>query len=601
MQNDLPPVPFLDTPNLPRLFFDQAARCSQQAFLWQKQRGTYLSMNWQTIADETSRLALGLRDLGVQAGDRVMLVAENSPQWLMADIAIMTIGAISVPAYTTNTASDHRHILKDSGAKAALVSGKTLSACLMEAAIDAPDLEAVIGIQCLPVVPKGSRIQALRWPAVLSETDDPLSAINTVIEPLQPTDTACIIYTSGTGGTPKGVVLSHRAILHNCAGAYSFLSQIGLDDQVFLSFLPLSHAYEHTAGQFFPIAIGAQIYYAEGIDKLATNMVEARPTIMTAVPRLYETLHARISQGVKRQGGIKATLFDQAVALGRKRLLEPDSLSVWEKLFDRLLDRLVRSKVAARFGGRLKALVSGGAPLNPEIGYFFQALGLRILQGYGQTEAGPVISCNPPDRVRIETVGPPLRGVTVQIAKDGEILVRGDNLMQGYWNNPETSAATLRDGWLHTGDIGTIDADGYIRITDRKKDIIVNAGGDNIAPQKIEGLLAMQPEIGQAMIYGDRKPYLTAVLVPDPSFLEEWQATQGTDAADAVDQALTKRLAQAVEMVNADLSALERIRRFTVADEPFSIENGLMTPTMKIRRHKIAELYRHRLDSLYGS
>ncbi len=590
-----PPIPFADTPNLARLFFDQAERCSDQAFLWKKQRGAYVSINWQTAADETARLALGLRDLGIGAGDRVVLVAENSPQWLMADIAIMTIGAISVPAYTTNTAADHRHILKDSGAKAAFVSGKTLAACLMEAAADAPALEMVIGIECRPVVPEGQRIKALRWPDVLSETDDPFLALRPIIKPLQPSDTACIIYTSGTGGTPKGVVLSHRAILHNCAGAYHFLLKIGLDDQIFLSFLPLSHAYEHTAGQFFPIAIGAQIYYAEGIDKLATNMVEARPTIMTAVPRLYETLHARISQGVKRQGGVKAALFDQAVALGRKRLLEPGSLNIWEKLLDRLLDRLVRRKVAARFGGRLKALVSGGAPLNPEIGYFFQALGLRILQGYGQTEAGPVISCNPPDRVKIETVGPPLHGVTVRIAEDGEILVQGDNLMQGYWNNPQASAATLRDGWLHTGDIGTIDADGYIQITDRKKDIIVNAGGDNIAPQKIEGVLVIQPEIGQAMIYGDRKPYLSAVLVPDPSFLQEWQAK--TD--DASDQALTKRLAQVVELVNGDLSAVERIRRFIIADEPFGIDNGLMTPTMKIRRHKITQRYQQQLEALY--
>ncbi len=599
------PIPFADTPSLPALFFAQAARYSDRAFLWKKQRGAYFSMNWQTVADETARLALGLRDLGIEAGDRVMLVAENSPHWLMADLAIMTIGAISVPAYTTNTAADHRYILNDSGAKAAIVSGETLSACLMEAAVDAPDLETVIGTQYRPVVQQASRITALRWPAVLSEADDPLAAVNDIMQPLHPANSACIIYTSGTGGTPKGVVLSHRAILHNCAGAYTLLTQIGLENQVFLSFLPLSHAYEHVAGQFFPIAIGAQIYYAEGIDKLATNMVEARPTIMTAVPRLYETLHARISRGVRRQGGIKAALFDQAVMLGRKRLIGAEPLSITEKLFDRLLDRLVRSAVAARFGGRLKALVSGGAPLNADIGYFFQALGLRILQGYGQTEAGPVISCNPPDRVRIETVGVPLRGVTLRIAEDGEILVRGDNLMQGYWNNPDASAAALQDGWLHTGDIGTIDGDGYIRITDRKKDIIVNAGGDNIAPQKIEGLLALQPEIGQAMVYGDRKPYLTAVLVPDPSFLEESDpiksGEQTTDSVDALNKNLTKTLAQVVESVNADLSTPERIRRFIVADEPFSIENGLMTPTLKIRRHKIIERYRRNLEALYRS
>ncbi len=312
-------------------------------------------------------------------------------------------------------------------------------------------------------------------------------------------------------------MLSHRNILGNCRGAYRLLEQLGLGDEVFLSFLPLSHSYEHTAGLMFPISIGAEIYFAEGADTLAANLLEARPTIMTAVPRLYETMHQRIRLGIERERGLKRRLFEQAVAIGRKRLAG-ETLPLADRLLDPVLERLVRDKVRARFGGRLKAMVSGGAPLNPEIGGFFLALGVRLLQGYGQTEAAPVIACNPPDRTRIDTVGPALDGVEIRIAEDGEILVRGDNVMQGYWNDPEATSRTLVDGWLHTGDIGLLDPDGYLRITDRKRDFIKNSGGDMVAPARVESALTLAPEIAQAMVSGDRRPYLVAVLVPDPDF-----------------------------------------------------------------------------------
>ena len=317
----------------------------------------------------------------------------------------------------------------------------------------------------------------------------------------RPDDTACLIYTSGTGGVPKGVMLSHRNIIGNCRGAYRLLEQLGLGDEVFLSFLPLSHSYEHTAGLMFPISIGAEIYFAEGADTLAANLLEARPTIMTAVPRLYETMHQRIRLGIQREHGLKRRLFEQAVAIGRKRLAG-ERLALGERLLDPVLDRLVRDKVRARFGGRLKAMISGGAPLNPEIGGFFLALGVTLLQGYGQTEAAPVIACNPPDRIRIDTVGPALDGVEIRIAEDGEILVRGDNVMKGYWNDPEATARTLDEGWLHTGDIGALDPDGYLRITDRKRDFIKNSGGDMISPARVESALTLAPEIAQAMVIG---------------------------------------------------------------------------------------------------
>ncbi len=398
-------------------------------------------------------------------------------------------------------------------------------------------------------------------------------------------------------------MLSHGAILCNCKGAHRLLLELGLAEEVFLSFLPLSHAYEHTAGLMFPLSIGAQIYYAEGVDKLAGNMAEVRPTIMTAVPRLYETMHGRITRGVAQQGGLKARLFDKAVELGARRVGGAPALSLGEKIVDAALDRLVRAKVRARFGGRLKALVSGGAPLNYDIGVFFSALGLKLLQGYGQTESAPIVSCNPPSRVRIETVGPPLVDVEVKTADDGEILVRGELVMSGYWGDDEATAETVRDGWLHTGDIGEIDPDGYIRITDRKKDIIVNSGGDNVSPQRVEGFLTLQPEIAQAMVYGDRKPHLVALLVPEAEFAHDWARQAGKPAElDALmeDADFKVALGEAVERVNADLPVIERVRRFTLRADPFTIENEQLTPSLKIRRHKITDAHRDELESLYA-
>jgi long-chain acyl-CoA synthetase len=363
------------------------------------------------------------------------------------------------------------------------------------------------------------------------------------------------------------------------------LELIGLDDEVFLSFLPLSHSYEHTAGMMFPISIGAGIYFAEGADTLAANMLEVRPTIMTAVPRLYEVMHQRICRAVEREGRFRRGLFERAVTIGRKRAAaEPPRPS--ERVLDLFLDRLVRAKLRRRFGGRLKAMVSGGAPLNPDVGSFFLALGINLLQGYGQTEAAPVISCNLPGRVKIDTVGPPLDGVRTRLAEDGELLVSGDNVMKGYWNDPVGTARAIADGWLHTGDIGIIDKDGYIRITDRKRDFIKNSGGEMISPARVEGYLTLEPEIAQAMVCGDRRPYLAAVIVPDPEFVRE-----GADPQKAI--------AAAVARVNRGLSAAERVRRFVIAAEPFTIANGQLTPTLKIRRHAIREAYGEALDRLY--
>jgi long-chain acyl-CoA synthetase len=587
--------------SLPAMFLEQAAARAERNFLWIKRDGAYQPTTWGAAARTVKDLSRGLRALALAPGERVVLLSESRPEWLIADVAIMAAGGVTVPAYTTNTVADNNHVLTDSGARGAIVSTRALAQRLLPAALEAPDCKWVISIEELD--PGQSGPTAFHsWAGVVERGAAQPDDVAEVVARATRRDTACFIYTSGTGGVPKGVILSHGAILCNCMGAYHLLEQLGLGGDVFLSFLPLSHSYEHTAGQFFPISIGAEIYYATGVEQLLTNLAEARPTIMTAVPRLYESMYQRIRRGVEKQGGLKARLFDLALELGRKRYADPASLNPWERLLDRVTDRLVRDKMRARFGGRLKAMVSGGAALNPDIGIFFDALGLCVLQGYGQTETAPVISANPPGRIKMHTVGPPLRGVEVKIAEDGEILVRGELLMDGYWRNEDATAEALQDGWLHTGDIGDIDDDGFLRITDRKKDIIVLSGGDNVSPARIEGFLSLEAEIYQAMVLGDKRPHLVAILVPDEEFLAGFARNHGRKpelAALADDPDLRTALMAVVERVNQALSPLERVRRFTLARAPFTVENEMMTPTLKIRRHRIQAAYGEEIEGLY--
>ncbi|MFT6581887.1 MAG: long-chain acyl-CoA synthetase [Alphaproteobacteria bacterium] len=595
--------------SLPEMFFQQAAQYEDKPFLWRKHGQDWRATTWREAADAVVALSHALMSLGVNPGDRVVIASENRPEWLIADFAIMNAGAISVPAYTTNTVEDHLHVLTDSGAKLAIVSTPAIAARFLPAAKQAVDTQTIIAMEPGPKTAQGVRI--ISWDDALTTGSPTENNIDPDFDgpdfPVQKrTDTACIIYTSGTGGAPKGVMLSHGAILFNCMGADALLAPLpdyGPGKEVFLSFLPLSHSYEHTAGQFFPVSIGAQIYYAAGLDKLVADMAAARPTIMTAVPRLYETIHARIRRGVEQSGKFIRALFMKTVSLGHQARTAPESLSLGQRALNRILDRLVRRKVADNFGGRLKAFVSGGAPLNPEIGDFFLALGVRILQGYGQTESAPVISCNPVHKVKIDTVGPPLKGVSVRIAEDGEILVQGELVMQGYWRNDSATKDVLHDGWLHTGDIGEIDADGYIRITDRKKDIIVNSGGDNLSPQRIEGMLSIEPEINQAMVYGDKRPHIVALVIPDPDFMKAW-ASQNDRPFDpdaiVADADFRAAIDDAVGRVNAKLSLVERVRRFNLTAQPFTTENEMMTPSLKIRRHVIKEHFGAALEALYG-
>jgi len=586
--------------NLLAMFRKHATEEGDSPFLWAKENGVYRSWSWRRVADEADRLSRAFRQLGLETGDRVMLVAENRPEWCVADLAVLGAGGITVPAYTTNTVKDHEHILNHAEAKMVVCAGRALAKRLLPAIKNAPSVKSMLFIE--PLADAGELpVSAMTWSDALALGDR--SPSTDLASSIQADDIACFIYTSGTGGTPKGVMQTHRNIMSNLEGAYDLVQQLGIGDRErFLSFLPLSHSYEHTAGQFFPISIGAEIYYAEGVETLSSNLIEAKPTILTCVPRLYEVLRQKILAGVVRQGGLKKLLFDLAVKLGSKRYEQGGSLNALESPVDRVLDRLVRAKVAERFGGSLKAMISGGAPLNYEVGLFFVSLGLPVLQGYGQTEAAPVISANLPGKSKLDTVGPPFKGVELKIAPDGEILVRGPNVMRGYWKDEAATARTIVDGWLHTGDVGVLDDDGYLKITDRKKDIIVNSGGDNISPQRIEGVMLLEPEIGQAFIYGDQKPYLVALIVPDSATMESYAKEIGgpADLGELVkDSGFRQRLGEAVKRANANLSAIERIRKFEIMTEPFGLENGLMTPTMKLRRPRIIERHGKLLESLY--
>ena len=587
--------------SLPAMFFEQAARHPGRPYLRDKHDGAWRTLTYGEVADTVRRLAAGLVANGLAAGERVALIAENRPEWTIADLAIMAAGGISVPAFTTNTVADHAHIIGHSGAIGAIVSTRALAERVVPAALKTGGLRFLIALEPIGIEQNpGFRI--LDWKNLIASGAADDAEVARRIAAQRRTDTACFIYTSGTGGAPKGVMLSHGGVLANCKGAYHLLKSFDLGRETFLSFLPLSHSYEHTVGQFFPMTIGAEVWFAEGADKLLDNAAEARPTIMTAVPRLYEAMRGKIERQMARATPSKKRWFGRAVALGRKKY-ERRKMSFRERIENCIAELLVRRKIRQRFGGRLKAMVSGGAALNYEVGVYFTALGLRILQGYGQTEFTPVISCNPPQDCRIDTVGKALDSVELKIAEDGEILVRGEAMMNGYWRDDAATEAALKDGWLHTGDIGTIDEDGYLRITDRKKDIIVLSGGDNVSPARIGGILTLQPEIAQAMVHGDKHPHLVALLVPEEGYAQAWAKQNGKPndlSVLAKDPAFQQAMAAGVERANAMLNNLERIRKFAVVDAPFTTENEMLTASLKIRRHKIREKFRATLEALYG-
>ncbi len=548
-------------PNLAAMLFALARTWPDRPMLRAFRGGAWHSTTWGEFGRMAASCARNLRTAGVAAGDRVVIVSENRPEYPIAEAALLALRAVPVPAYVSNTVEDHAHILHDSGARVAIGANATLAARLGAAAQRGGGLDLLVVMDGAPEAVDGAT-RVLPWQALIGDTAPP-DDIALEADAIPATTLACLIYTSGTGGAPKGVMLPHRSILSNCHGAFELLRPLRLRDETYLSYLPLAHSYEHTVGLFFLPSIGTEIVYCRGVEHLAADLLTVQPTILTAVPRVLEVIRNRVLTQMARQPRWQQTLFNRALAIGQKRLAG-ETLSPVDWLLDPLLDRLVRRKVRARFGGRFKAAMSGGARLEPEVGRFFLALGLMIMQGYGQTEAGPVISANPPDAIRIDSVGRALQGVELHIAEDGEILVRGDLVMYGYWGLPDATAAAIQDGWLHTGDIGVLDGDGYLRITDRKKDMIVLSGGENVSPAKVEGMLMAEPEIAQAVVSGDGRSALTALVVP----------AEGHDDVSA---------ALAITRVNHRLSVTERIRKHAVV-APFTVENGLLTPSQKIRR-----------------
>ena len=584
-----------------KIFEKQSSMLQDQPYLWRKIDDKYSSLSWKEVRSNVERFSTALKNLGILEGDRVVIVSENRPEWQIADLSIMAVGAISVPAYTTSTTNDYEYIIKHSGARCIIVSNHDLANKVLPAVLNSHMCQTVIKINDdnknydVPIT-------VLSWNSLINENNNSVLQLTESIKNHKRTDTACIIYTSGTGGNPKGVMLSHGAMLANCTGCKYLLEDIvsSLKEIRFLSWLPLSHSYEHTI-TFYMIGIGAQIYYAEGIEKLLVNMAEARPHFMTAVPRFYDSLHARISQGLKKQSKVSQFFFKETLRLGKKTYFN-EPLSFFEKKFNGLLNKIVRKKVNKRFGGSLKALVSGGAALNFEVGLYLSALGLPLLQGYGQTETAPVVSANPPNKIKLDTVGPVFKGTKVKIAEDGEILVSGENVMNGYWNDPKATSSTLINGWIHTGDIGELDEEGYLKITDRKKDIIVNAGGDNISPSRVEEKLNIEPEIAQSMMYGDFKNYLVAILVPDRDYTQEWAKDHHKEFNIKKlnqDSDFIKMIKETTDRVNKKLSQIEQVRKFLLIDEEFTVENNMMTPTLKVRRFKVKEKYQNQLEALY--
>ncbi len=601
--NDHPVLQDIDRANnLVDLFLRRADETPDAPFLGARRDGEWGTQSWGEVADAICLLAQSLRRMGLNAGDRVALVSENRPEWCIADIAVMAAGCVSVPTYITNTERDHAHIFDNSGARAVIVSTEKLLKPVVGAIGRTGLIDHVIGIDDLHRQQAGS-FEYHDWQDLVSgDAAEARAAVEARIAGIKREDLACLIYTSGTGGAPRGVMQHHGAILCCIAGAAEIIiNDFGLDAERFLSFLPLSHAYEHTAGQYLPIAVGGEIYYSEGLEKLASNIEEVQPTIMVVVPRLFEVLRTRIIKQIEKQGKAANFLLENAIRIADKS--RGGKTRNRDKPMNFVIEKALRPKIRAKFGGRIKAMVSGGAPLNPEVGNFFDAMGLTMLQGYGQTESGPIMSCNrPATGLKMDTVGPPMRHVDVRIAEDGEILCRGELVMHGYWRNEAETARTVKDGWLHTGDIGHLDEQGRIVITDRKKDMIVNDKGDNVAPQKIEGMLTLQPEIAQAMVSGDKRPYVVGLIVPDAEWAVEWARAnqQKFDMAALQDwPEFKKAVRAAIDRTNKDLSVIEKVKSFAFADEAFSIENEEMTPSMKIRRHKIRDRYQERIDGMY--
>ena len=561
--------------NLLELFYKQYLTQDKTSVFLQSLKEVEKKYSWEDVYSNVIKLSEEISRY-IKKGDRCLLISENRPEWMISDLSIMLSEAITVPAYTTYVERDYEYIIDDCTPTVLIISDKTQY------------------LKVKNIIPKKKFIKKIIFFDVIEEFDQELhvsinqifanksfSLLNFSELKIQRKDVACIIYTSGTQGNPKGVVLSHGGILNNCEGALGLLKEFVSKKPKFLTWLPLSHSYEHTV-QFVQIVVGAQVFYAESIEKLIKNMGNCSPEIMTAVPRFYQNLHQKINTNFSKATGIKKFLINQTIKLGNKKLNRVQ-FSLIESLINFVCDLLVRKKIKEQFGGNLKAFISGGGALDKEVGCFLNAIGLPTLQGYGLTETSPVVSCNSINEIRVETVGKPFRGNLVKIANDGEILVKGENVMLGYWNNEEETNKVLKNGWLSTGDIGEFDGE-FLKITDRKKDIIITPGGDNISPIKIESDLNKSNYIEQSLVYGDNKPYLVCLIV----LSSEYKNIKNEE------------IKIEIEKINKNLSKIEKIKKFFVIKNQFTIENNMMTPTLKLKRYKIVKTYQNELEKLFN-
>ena len=561
--------------NLLELFYKQYLTQDKTSVFLQSLKEVEKKYSWEDVYSNVIKLSEEISRY-IKKGDRCLLISENRPEWMISDLSIMLSEGITVPAYTTYVERDYEYIIDDCTPTVLIISDKTQY------------------LKVKNIIPKKKFIKKIIFFDVIEEFNQELhvninqifanknfSLLNFSELKIQRKDVACIIYTSGTQGNPKGVVLSHGGILNNCEGALGLLKEFVSKKPKFLTWLPLSHSYEHTV-QFVQIVVGAQVFYAESIEKLIKNMENCSPEIMTAVPRFYQNLHQKINTNFSKATGIKKFLINQTIKLGNKKLNRVQ-FSLIESLINFVCDLLVRKKIKEQFGGNLKAFISGGGALDKEVGCFLNAIGLPTLQGYGLTETSPVVSCNSINEIRVETVGKPFRGNLVKIANDGEILVKGENVMLGYWNNEEETNKVLKNGWLSTGDIGEFDGE-FLKITDRKKDIIITPGGDNISPIKIESDLNKSNYIEQSLVYGDNKPYLVCLIV----LSSEYKNIKNEE------------IKIEIEKINKNLSKIEKIKKFFVIKNQFTIENNMMTPTLKLKRYKIIKTYQNELEKLFN-
>ena len=597
-------VPFRSIPDLLR---DQAAKLDARLAVKFRKQGNWVTLSYAQFYNRALMVARGLRKLGIRPGDKVAILSENRAGWIIADMGILSAGAVTVPVYPTNTPEQIEYTLNHSDARIVFISGKWQYRKLLKVKDAIPMVQLVVSFERFlgePGLPLTTFYQ-------LSEIDDPVTEqeraeLEAVVDAIEPESLATIIYTSGTTGIPRGAMLTHRNILFDVFATMEKIAVLG-DDEVFLSFLPLSHVLERTTGYYLPVAKGAMIAFADSIEKIAENMLEIQPSIMVCVPRLFEKIHSRIYEHVHQLSLYKRKLFRTVLSIGRAWVQAhyvDKKVPLMLALQHAIADRIVFSKLRRRFGDNLRFCSSGGAPLDPAINEFFWSIGVPILEGYGLTETSPVVCANTFAELRFGSVGTPLDGTEVTVADDGEILVRGPQVMMGYYKEEAETLEVLRDGWFRTGDIGRIEGR-YVFITDRKKELIVTAGGKNVAPQPIENLLKRDKYISQAYVCGDRRPYLTALLVPTLEKLLEFAREQKITYNDleelVVHEPVRELYRQRVEAVNADLAHYETIKNFVLLPRDFTLETGELTPTLKLKRRVIAERYKDAIERMYAA